>query len=148
MKIKIVARKSSDSTLDHHPLPRRINGRPFNFVVNVCIVCRICLGYFAWLNMPSFYKQTDALIVYNVFYFRVGSTSISHARHVKTRKDNDLRIWIFSQKLPFPVEKKYQRQEVQYTIPIRHITNISDFVLFQRSCGSMKSVSSFSSIDC
>ena len=31
--------------------------------------------------------------------------------------------------------------------PIRHITNISDFVWFQRSCGSMKSVSSFSSID-
>ena len=25
---------------------------------------------------------------------------------VKTRNDNDLRIWIFSQKLPFSVEKK------------------------------------------
>ena len=33
-------------------------------------------------------------------------------------------------------------QEVLYTIHIRHITNISDFVWFQRSCGSMKSVSS------
>ena len=32
-------------------------------------------------------------------------------------------------------------------MPIGHITNISDFVWFQRSCGSMKSVSSFSSID-
>ena len=32
-------------------------------------------------------------------------------------------------------------------ISIRHITDISDFVWFQRSCGSMKSVSSFSSID-
>ena len=43
----------------------------------------------------------------------------------------------------------FQRQinEVQYTIPIRQITNISDFVWFQRSCGSMKSLSSFSSID-
>ena len=40
-----------------------------------------------------------------------------------------------------------QIQEVQYTIPIRHITNISDFVWFQRSCGSMKSVFSFSIID-
>ena len=40
-----------------------------------------------------------------------------------------------------------QIKEVQYIIPIRHITNISDFVWFQRSCGSMKSVSSFSSID-
>ena len=36
---------------------------------------------------------------------------------------------------------------VQYNIPIRHITNISDFIWFQRSWGSMKSVSSFSSID-
>ena len=43
----------------------------------------------------------------------------------------------------------FQRQieEVQYTIPKRHITNISDFVWFQRSYGSMKSVSFFSSID-
>ena len=24
------------------------NGRPLNFVVNVCFVCRICLGCFAW----------------------------------------------------------------------------------------------------
>ena len=41
----------------------------------------------------------------------------------------------------------FQRQikEVQYTVLIRHITNISDFVWFQRS--SMKSVSSFSSMD-
>ena len=45
--------------------------------------------------------------------------------------------------------KMFQRQiqEEQYTIAIRHITNISDFVWFQRSFGSMKSVSSFSSID-
>ena len=42
---------------------------------------------------------------------------------------------------------KRQIQEVQYTIHIRHIRNISDFVWFQRSCGSMKSVSSFSSIN-
>ena len=34
-----------------------------------------------------------------------------HARHVKTRSDNGLRIWIFSQKLPFSVGKKmFQRQ--------------------------------------
>ena len=88
--------------------------------------------------------------MYNVFYLQLGSTSIGHARHVKTRNDNGLRIWIFSQKLPFSVGKKmFQRQikEKQYTIPIRHITNISDFVWFQRSCGSMKSVSSYSIID-
>ena len=35
----------------------------------------------------------------------------------------------------------------KHNTPIRHITNISDFVWFQRSCGSMKSVFSFSSID-
>ena len=88
----------------------------------------------------------------NVFYLRLGSTctSIGHARHVKTRNDNGLRIWIYSQKLSFSVGKKmFQRQikEEQYTILIRHMTNSSDFVWFQRSCGSMKSVSSFSSIE-
>ena len=80
----------------------------------------------------------------------IGKYSIGHARHVKTRNDNGLRIWIFSQKLPFSVGKTiFQRQilEEQYTMHIRHITNISDFVWFQRSCGSMKSASSFSSID-
>ena len=41
---------------------------------------------------------------------------------VKTRNNNGLRIWIFSQKLSFSVgEELFQRQiyEVQYTIPIR-----------------------------
>ena len=70
---------------------------------------------------------------------------------VKTQNDNGLRIWIFSQKLPFSVGKKmFQRQiqEVQYNIvPISHITYITDFVWFQRSCGSMKLVSFLSSID-
>ena len=68
---------------------------------------------------------------------------------VKTRNDNGLRIWIFLQKLPFSVGKKCFKdiQEVQYTISIRYITNIYDFVWFQRSYGSMKSVSFFSSID-
>ena len=36
----------------------------------------------------------------------LGSTSIGHARHVKTWNDNGLQIWIFSQKLPFSVGKK------------------------------------------
>ena len=87
---------------------------------------------------------------FTMSYLRLGSTSTGHARHVKTRNDNGLRIRIFSQKLSFFVGKKmFQRQiqEEQYTIPIRHMTNSSDFVWFQRSCGSMKSVSSFSSID-
>ena len=34
------------------------------------------------------------------------STSIGHGRHFKTRNDNGLRIWIFSQKLQFSVGKK------------------------------------------
>ena len=75
---------------------------------------------------------------------------LSMRESYKTRIDNGLRIWIFYQKLAFSVEKRlFQRQiqEVQNTTFIRHITNISDFVWFQRSCGSMKSVSSFSSID-
>ena len=62
-------------------------------------------------------------------------------RRLGRANDNGLRIWIFSQKLPFSVGRKmFQRQilEVQYTIPICHITNISDFVWFPRSCGSMK----------
>ena len=63
---------------------------------------------------------------------------------VKTRNDNGLRIWIFSQKLPFSVEKKFRKYKTLYLNVIQHI---SDFVWFQRSCGSMKSVSSFSSID-
>ena len=42
-------------------------------------------------------------------YLRLGSTSIGHARHVKTRNDNGLRILIFSQK--FSVGKiMFQRQ--------------------------------------
>ena len=55
----------------------------------------------------------------------------------------------FHKNCVFRGKKIFQRQiqEVHYTIPIRHITNISDFVWFQRSYGSMKSVSSFSSID-
>ena len=28
------------------------NGRPLNFVVNVCFVCRFCVAY--WVNLPSF----------------------------------------------------------------------------------------------
>ena len=41
-------------------------------------------------------------------------------------------------------KKMFQKQiqEEQYTIPIHHMTNSSNFVWFQRSCGSMKSVSS------
>ena len=50
--------------------------------------------------------------------------------------------------MPFSVEKKMLKDKFRkYTIPICHITNISDFVWFQRSCGSMKSVSFFSSLD-
>ena len=39
-------------------------------------------------------------------YTMSSSTSIGHARHVKTRNDNGFRIWIFSQKLPFSVGEK------------------------------------------
>ena len=81
----------------------------WRFVRNVCFVCRICLGCFAWRTgwrCRPLIEQTDAVTMYNVFYLRLGSTSIGHARHVKTRNDNGFRIWIFSQKLPFSVGKK------------------------------------------
>ena len=51
----------------------------------------------------------------------------------QTRNDDDLRIWIFSKKMPFSMGKKmFQRQilEVQYTINIGHLTNSSDFEWF------------------
>ena len=50
----IVARKRLEiNILTRHklpvpPSPAESNGRPLNFVVNVCFVCRICLGCFAW----------------------------------------------------------------------------------------------------
>ena len=70
---------------------------------------------------------------------------------VKTRSENGLRIWIFSQNCRFLWGKNVSKTNlgtiVQYTIPIRHIANISDFVWFQRTCGSMKSVSFFNIID-
>ena len=112
MKINIVARKRLEiDILTRHicknPPPPESNGRLI-FVVNVCFVCRICLGCFAWRTgwiCRPLIEQTDALTMYNVFYLWMGSTSIGHARHVKTRNDNVLRILIFSQKLPFSVGK-------------------------------------------
>ena len=102
------------------PPPRRIKWScPLNFVLNVCFVCRICLGCFAWRTewiYRPLIEQTDALTMYNVFYLRLGSTSIGYARHVKTRNDNGLRIWIFSQKLPFSVGKKCFKDELGSTI--------------------------------
>ena len=102
----------------------------------------ICLKWF------SCWSKKEAMLVKQHFDWEV--RRLGMVERVKTRNDYGLRIWIFSQKMPFSVGKKmFQRQiqEVQYTIPIRHMTNIPDFVWFQRSCGSMKSVSSFSSID-
>ena len=52
----------------------------------------------------------------------------------------------FHKNCRFLWEKNVSKTNSLY-LYIRHITNISDFVWFQRSCGSMKSVSSFSSID-
>ena len=107
-----------------------------------------CVAY--WVNMPSFNIANGCTYnVCNVLDLRLGSTSIGHARHVKTRNDNGLRIWIFLQKLPFSVGKKCFNDKFRKynTLYLCHITNISDFVWFRRSCGSMKSVSSFSIID-
>ena len=78
------------------------------------------------------------------------SSSIGHARHVKTRNDIGLQIWIFSQKLSFSVVKKCFKDKFRKnnTLSIYVICiNISDLVWFQWSCGSMKSVFSLSCID-
>ena len=56
----VVARKRLEINIltrlklpDPPPSPAESNGRPLNFVVNVCYVCRICVAY--WVNiMPSF----------------------------------------------------------------------------------------------
>ena len=101
------------------PPPPESNGRPLNFVVNVCFVRRICLGCFAWRTgwiCRPLIEQTDALTTYNVFYLRLGSTSIGHARHVKTCNDNGFRIWVFSQKLPYPWEKNVSKTNLGSTI--------------------------------
>ena len=97
-----------------NPSPAKSNGRPLYFFVNVCFICRICLGWFAWRTgwiCCPLIEQTDALTMYNVFYLRLGSMLIGHAQNVKTRNDNSLQIWIFSQKLLFSVGKKmFQKQ--------------------------------------
>ena len=45
--------------------------------------------------------ETDALTMYNVWEVR----RLGMRERVKTRNDNGLRIWIFSQKMPYSVEK-------------------------------------------
>ena len=89
LEINILTRHKLPDT----PSPAKSNGRPLNFVVNVCYVCG-----FAWGVFRDVLGEI-ALTMYS-------STSIGHARHVKTRNDHGLRIWIFSQKLPFSVGKK------------------------------------------
>ena len=55
----------------------------------------------------------------------------------------------FHKNCRFLCGKNVSKTNLGSTIPIRHITkfNISDCVWFQRSCSSMKAISSFSSID-
>ena len=97
-----------------------------------------------WICRPLI-EQTDALTMYNVFYLRLGSTSIGHARHVQTRNDKGLRLRIFSQKLPFSVGKKcFKYKFRKYNTLYLYVINQ---IFPTLSCGSMKSVSSFSSID-
>ena len=132
------------------PSPAESNGRPLNFVVYVCFVRRIGLGCFVWRTgwiCRPLIEQTDVLTMYNGFYLRLGITSIGHARHVKTRNDNG--FGYFHKNYRFLWGKNVSKTNLGSTIHYTYtsyITNISDFVWFQRSCGSMKSVSSFSSI--
>ena len=54
--------------------------------------------------------------IYSVFNLRLGSTSIRHARYVKTRNGNGLPIWIFSQTLLFSVWKNVSKTNLGSTI--------------------------------
>ena len=107
-----------------------------------------CVAY--WVNMPSFNLANWCTYNVKCLLFSIGkyvdwacANTLKHGRITVSGSG------YFHKTVVFCGKKMFQRQiqEAQYTIPIRHITNISDFVLFQRSCGSMKSVSSFSSID-
>ena len=70
MKINIVARKRfkiNILTRDKlpRPSPAESNGRPLNFIVNVCFVRRICFGCFAWRTgwiCRPLIEQTDAIL--------------------------------------------------------------------------------------
>ena len=94
---------------DPHPSPAESNGSPLHFVVNVCFVCRICLGV-----LREVMGEYAVLYLSKLMHLQCTMSSIfdwevrrlGMRERVKTRNDNGLRIWIFSQKLPFSVGKK------------------------------------------
>ena len=113
------------------PSPAESNGCPLNFVVNVfrlqffqdflgiflgCFAWRtgwICLKWFSCLIFIVD-QNKEAMLVKQHFFINNVDWEVHRLgmrECVKTRIDNCLWIWIFSQKLPFSVEKKmFQRQ--------------------------------------
>ena len=87
--------------------------------------------------------------MYNVFYFRLGSTSIGHARHVKNGTITVSGFGYFHKNCRFLWGKNVSKTNLGRTIHFTYTSYIRYFRLcmVQRSCGSMKSVSSFSSIE-
>ena len=117
-----------------------------------------CAFFFIILHLSkkgicSLIQQTDALTMYNVFYFRLGNTYtlIWHARTGQnTERQRSPDFDIFTKIADFCGKKCFKNKFRKYNTlyPIGHtcITNISNFVWCQRSFSSMKSVSSFSCI--
>ena len=93
------------------------------------------------------FNLANRCTVFYIFDWEV--CRLSMRERVKTLNDNGLRIWIFSQKLPFSVEKNVSKTYLGSTIHYTYTSYNKYFRLlwFQRSCDSIKSVSSFSSLD-
>ena len=129
MKINIVARKRLEiNFLTRHKMPDPLLPRWIKWPSSLCFVCRICLGCFAWrtgwICCPLIEQTVQCLPSSS------GSTSIGHARHVKSRNDNGLRIWIFSQKLPFSVGKNVSKTNLGSTIHYTYTSYSKYFRLF------------------
>ena len=52
----------------------------------------------------------------SIFDWEVHVRRLGMREHLKTRNDNGLRIWIFSQKLPFSEEKNVSKSNLGITI--------------------------------
>ena len=76
------------------------------------IILHLSSSIFDWEVRLAFLPLRNRFSVGSI---KDGSQSRSigkYVERVKTRNDNGLRIWIFSQKLPFSVEKKMFRTQI------------------------------------
>ena len=93
------------------PAPAESNGRPLNFIVNVCFVCRIWLGCFAWRTgwiCSPLIQQTDALTICtmsSIFDWKVRRLGMRD-----TLKHGTITVSGFGKNYVFCGEKMFQRQ--------------------------------------